>query len=88
MIFLPAVYEPTYMYIQYMALLFMSLSIAQLDIILPFRVLEVMTSKSCRGLYNLSVPSRLYTSVNLVACPSWLSLAKLHGIQAVTPLMP
>ena len=37
----------TYMYLQYMALLFMSLSIAQLDR-LPFGVLEVMISNPVR----------------------------------------
>ena len=62
----------------------MSLSTAQLDR-LPFGVLEVMTSNHVRVSRILRVPSHSYISVNLVACPSWLSLAKLHGI---TPLMP
>ena len=47
LILLPTVYEPTYTYSIIMALLFMSLAIAQLDR-LPFGVLEVMTSNHVR----------------------------------------
>ena len=47
LILLPTLYEPTYTCSIIMALLFMSLSIAQLDR-LPFGVLEVMISNPVR----------------------------------------